>query len=222
MTLAELKAELRRNLYPTGEADNLVAAHDSMFIEALVDIQTAVACQQVNNITVVPACNTVWKCGRTIFDKPRGKLKRVAVIDKINQTTGREDADVANDYCSEIEYRQTRMTDLEQLVSRTLPQWDWFGMYPQLFFHGEWGPEAANDGNLIIDEIVLASGVDHGTVNRSFGTVPRAIFLTMRVPSGSLVIKADVSGDPTADGFDYVLDGITDGSGYRLYYQVRL
>ncbi len=220
-TLADLKAELRANLFPTGEADNLVAPHNSMFIEALVDMQQVIKCQQVNNVTIVPACNTLWKCGRTVLDKPRGLLKRLAVIDQINQTTGKEDVTAPIDYCSEIEYKQVRYQDLERLISKTLPNWDWFGSCPWLFFDAGFSPDEGDDMRLT-DEVVLSAGVDHGTVNRSFGGVPRTIFLSVRGPSPGLLMTASVTGTPSDTGFDFALSGVPDGSGYRLAYEVNL
>lgn len=119
-TFLDLKNELRPILFPTGEAENLVGAHNSQFESALVDLQDAVDCLKINNVTVVPACNTLFKCGRTLFDRPQGRIKRIYTIDKINQTTGLEDSTVADDWCSEVEYRQVEYADLEKYISTAL------------------------------------------------------------------------------------------------------
>lgn len=119
-TFADLKAELRKSLFPTGEAATLVDPHNQMFKEAMVNIAQYVECLQVNNIQVFPRCDTLFKCGMTVIDKPRGRLNELYVIDKINQDTGLEDGDVADDWCSRIDYRPVDFADLERFVSQSL------------------------------------------------------------------------------------------------------
>lgn len=119
-TLGDLKAEQRPLLFPTGEAENLVAAHDAMFVDALMDLQQWVDCLQINNTETYPQCNTLFNCGLTVIDAPRGRLNRLYTIDKINQTTGLEDPGVPLDWCSEVDYRRVDYSDLERYVSQTL------------------------------------------------------------------------------------------------------
>lgn len=119
-TLGDLINELQPRLWPQGEQENLVASHRQMMIEALIDLQTWVQCLQINNVTVVPQCDTLFKCGYTVLDAPRGRIKRLYTLDKINQTTGLEDATAPTDYCSDITYRQVEFADLDRYVSQTL------------------------------------------------------------------------------------------------------
>jgi Family of unknown function (DUF5977) len=119
-TLGDLVAELQPILWPDGEAQNLVIPHHSLFIEALIDIQQWVECQQINNTQIVPQCNTLFNCGLTVTDAPRGRIRRVYTIDHINQTTGQEDNTVPLDWCSEVEYRQVDYSDLSRYISQTL------------------------------------------------------------------------------------------------------
>ena len=100
-------------------------------VEALVELQTWVECLQVNNTQVVPACDTLFKCGYTVLDAPRGRIKRLYTIDQINQTTGLEDPNVPVDWCTLVNYRQVEYADLNKFVSQSLAGkveggfWNW-------------------------------------------------------------------------------------------------
>jgi hypothetical protein len=103
-TFGQLKTDLRLQIWPNGEAENLRPSHDQSFIDALMDLQQWVDCQQQDNTQLVPQCATTYNCGVTAFDAPRGFIKGLSVIDKVNPDTGLEDATAADDYCSEIKY----------------------------------------------------------------------------------------------------------------------
>lgn len=106
-TFGQLKAELRAIIFPAQEAVNLIAAHDKSFLDAFIEIQTFVLCAQQNNTSLFPHCSTLYNCGLTVIDSaPRGNIMKVSVIDKINATTGLEDAAASDDWCSEIPYNQ--------------------------------------------------------------------------------------------------------------------
>jgi hypothetical protein len=119
-TLGNLKADLRLNLFPTGEADNLVAPHNQMFVAGLTDIQRAVECLQINNVEIIPQCDTLFRSGLTVFDKPSGRPHKLYVIDRINQTTGLEDATQPPDWSSAVIYRQCRYEDLMTFISSSM------------------------------------------------------------------------------------------------------
>lgn len=104
-TFGQLKSDLRALIFPAGEAPNLVRAHDKTILDALIEIQTFVECQQQNNTNLYPQCATLYNCGLTVIDSaPRGKILKVSVIDKIDPATGLENADSPDDWCSEIFY----------------------------------------------------------------------------------------------------------------------
>jgi hypothetical protein len=105
-TLGDLKAELRPLLWPAGEAANLVPDHDKQFVQALIEIQRSCECWQIDNYSVVPQCATYYDCGLTVLPAPRGAIKRLSVIGKINLDTGMLDATKPDDWCSEIFYDQ--------------------------------------------------------------------------------------------------------------------
>lgn len=106
LTFQQLKVAVRSRVFAAGEARNQRPAHDKSIVDALVDLQRWVECLQANNTHLVPHCSTYYNCGLTSFDFPRSIVKRLSVIDKINPETHKEDATAADDYCTEIEYRQ--------------------------------------------------------------------------------------------------------------------
>lgn len=132
-TFQDLIDELQPILWPMGEQENLIGPHQAFMVEALVDLQNWCECLQVNNVNVIPQCNTLFKCGLTVFDAPRGVINRIYTLDKINQTTGIEDPTVPTDWCSTVNYRQVQYADLWRLISQDLAKinlnfWSWFGI----------------------------------------------------------------------------------------------
>ena len=92
-TFGQLKSDIRKRVFPAGEASNLVASHDKMFIDAMMDLQTWVKCLQYDHTDLVPQCATLYNCGLTVFDAPRGSILKVSVVDRIDPTTGAESAE---------------------------------------------------------------------------------------------------------------------------------
>lgn len=109
LTWGELKTDLRLSLWPIGEAPELVVPHDKIFLDAIMDLQEWVKCLQQDNTNLYPACSTYYHCGLTVFDAPRGAIKKLSVV---AQTT----ADSDPDYCDEIEYRQVAYKDIEKYL----------------------------------------------------------------------------------------------------------
>lgn len=116
-TFGDLKNELRQVIFPTGEAKNLVTAHNKFFLDAVMDLQQWVECLQFDNTQLVPHCATFYKCGLTVFDAPRGIIRAVSVIDKLNDD-GEEDPAAADDWCSEITYARVHPCHIQQWLSR--------------------------------------------------------------------------------------------------------
>jgi hypothetical protein len=118
-TFGQLKTEIRGRIWPSGESDRLVAAHDKLFVDALGDLQTWVKCLLQDHTDVVPQCATYYNCGLTVMDAPRGRILRLSVIDKINPDTLLEDADSPDDYCREIVYNQVDPCYIRSYLSRS-------------------------------------------------------------------------------------------------------
>jgi len=79
-TWGTLKSDARSILFPSGEASNLVAAHDAAFLAAIIDLQQWCDCLQQDNTSVFPQCATFYNCGITTFDAPRGRIKKISVV----------------------------------------------------------------------------------------------------------------------------------------------
>lgn len=116
-TFGDMKEELRRELWPQGEAENLVAAHDRMFVDAMIDAQRWVKCLHVANTQIFPFCSTLFQCGLTVMTAPRGRILRVFVVDKINEDTCLEDGTAPTDWCNKVEYKQVEYCRLQKFVS---------------------------------------------------------------------------------------------------------
>lgn len=113
MTYLELTTQLRDELFFGEEQENLVAAHSNFFQQAMYDLQRAVPCYRFGNKDVYPHCATYFECGMTVIPAPRGEIVEVYTIDKINPTTGLEDATAADDWCSKVFYHPVRYCELQ-------------------------------------------------------------------------------------------------------------
>jgi hypothetical protein len=135
----DLKTQVRSRIFPTGEAPNLVGAHDKMFVDALIDLQTWVECLQQDNTDVFPQCATFYKCGLTLFPRPRGNIKKIGVIDKVDPTTHLESPDAVSDYCSEIIYREIDYVHFEVFMRTYAMRSDCMACVPLFFgIPGSW------------------------------------------------------------------------------------
>ena len=134
LTFGQLKTDCRSRLFPSCEADNLVADHDKSFIDALIDLQTWVPCLQQDNTDIFPQCSTTYNCGLTVLPVPRGIIKKVSVIDKIDPVNHLENPDVDDDWCSEVVYTEVdschvrRYLDMSRRGGCCLPIGLFFGL----------------------------------------------------------------------------------------------
>lgn len=79
-TVKQLRDEIRLQIWPSGEAENLVNQHDLNFQEAFAEIAMWVDGERAQNCDVIHSCRTFFKCGMTIVDAPRGTVKRVYTV----------------------------------------------------------------------------------------------------------------------------------------------
>jgi len=86
ISFGKLKTDLRLRLFPTGEAPNLVVSHNAAFVDAIIDLQTWVDCLKRDNTDLVAQCATLFHCGVTVFDAPRGNIIKLSVMDKVKAT----------------------------------------------------------------------------------------------------------------------------------------
>lgn len=92
--------EIRNQIWPSGEQENLVAAHDLLFQEARADIAKWVKCEQVDNLDLIEFCHTFFKCGMTVIPAPKGAIRRVFTV-------------ANHEYCDPVYYRQVDISVVE-------------------------------------------------------------------------------------------------------------
>lgn len=97
----ELKTQIRAIVFPDGEAENLLVAHDASLLDAMMDLQRWVVCLQRHNTDVHRFCTTYFECGRTIIDTaPKGRIKRVYTV-------------VNEEWCDKVYFNQREYADVE-------------------------------------------------------------------------------------------------------------
>lgn len=117
-TWGQLKTKLRNLLWVDGEGENLVAAHDQSFEEAMVDLQMWVECLQQDNVTMFPACSTYFQCGLTVIQAPVGAIRSVSVLDRFDPTTKVESADAEIQWCEEVGYNPVDFCHIQNYIKR--------------------------------------------------------------------------------------------------------
>lgn len=88
MTFGDLITQVSQDLWPFGEAENIVASHGRAFVKAMVDLQNAVECYRFGNTDTYPSCSTYFNCGLTVLPAPRGRIERIYTIGRAQSTTG--------------------------------------------------------------------------------------------------------------------------------------
>ncbi len=117
-TLAQLKAAVYEQAFPDGQAKNLVVSHGKIVISALIEIQQAIERYKHNNTLIVPFCATLFQCGMTVIEAPRGSINRVSTFSGISSDCLQEAANI--NWCDEVIYRQVIYTDMIRMIDRTL------------------------------------------------------------------------------------------------------
>lgn len=115
MNFGELKSKLRPQIWASGEQENLIASHDSMFVESLYDLQRAVPCYRYGQTNVFDQCATYFNCGMTVLPAPQGHITSVYAIDRLN-VYGEEDATADLDYCEKVFYQQIEYCHMERYI----------------------------------------------------------------------------------------------------------
>lgn len=84
LTVSQLLQSVRLDIWPSGEAENLISAHNNHFQEAMIDICRWVETEKENNTNVVAFCKTYYKNGMTVIKGVRGVVKRIYTIANAN------------------------------------------------------------------------------------------------------------------------------------------
>lgn len=80
LTARQLMTAIRGELYPSGEQENLVAAHDQLFQEAFAEIAKWVPCEQTDNVNTTDFCATNFLRGMSVIAQPDGIVRRVYAV----------------------------------------------------------------------------------------------------------------------------------------------
>lgn len=118
-TLAQLKAAVIERGFPNKRAPEWVLPHNKLFISAMVAVQQAVPCLQNNNTQIVNFCDTLFQCGMTVLDAPRGIIRKVSTYARLDSECA-EDADQDISWCSEVQYARTEFPLLKKTLDRQL------------------------------------------------------------------------------------------------------
>lgn len=76
----QLKDEIRRVIWASGEFENLVDAHNDAFQEALAEIQKWVPGERDDNVNVVRFFKTRYNSGMTVLPAPKGIITRIYTV----------------------------------------------------------------------------------------------------------------------------------------------
>jgi hypothetical protein len=102
MIFSEFCTAVRNQVFPEGEAENLIAVHQNWIVDALIKLQQRVLCQQAKHVDLLVQAATKWNCGATVFDVDRGFILRLKTVPM--QTSNR---------CAEVLYMPSTRDEIE-------------------------------------------------------------------------------------------------------------
>lgn len=105
MDFAAFKARVKAVVFPIGEAENLIAIHDTFIVEALADIQQLIPSFRERNTDLIAFKDTRYNCGTTVTNAPDGIIKRVY--------------SVAANWCCKVTYRRASLAEIRHIESVT-------------------------------------------------------------------------------------------------------
>lgn len=80
MIYGAFNAAIRLAVWPDLEPENLVQNHKNYILDALIDLQIKVPRLQINHTDFVQPEDTLYSCGATLFDAPRGFIVGLNVL----------------------------------------------------------------------------------------------------------------------------------------------
>lgn len=80
ITFAEFLTIVFGSAIPEQAADNLIAPHRKYVIDGLIDLQLKVPCLAVAHTDYITQAETMYYCGATLFDAPRGRISSLSTI----------------------------------------------------------------------------------------------------------------------------------------------
>lgn len=80
MTFSDFFDAVGRSVFPDGQSENLVANHKNYILDALIDLQIKVPRLQINHTDFIQPEETLYSCGASLFDAPRGFIVGLNVL----------------------------------------------------------------------------------------------------------------------------------------------
>ncbi len=80
MIYSDFNAAIRLAVWPDGEPENLVSSHKNYILDALIDLQIKVPRLQTNHVDFIQPEDTLFNCGASLFDAPRGFIASLSVL----------------------------------------------------------------------------------------------------------------------------------------------
>ena len=71
--------EVKERVFPEDEAENLIANHRAYAVDGLIDLQQKIRSLRQSHKDKIPQVDTYLECNATVYDAPRGFIKRVSV-----------------------------------------------------------------------------------------------------------------------------------------------
>lgn len=105
ITFSRLRSNLVEDLFPDGEAENLIVPHTNALKEALIDVQRWCDCYQVRHVDSYPQSATYFRSGTTVIDCPKGRVRSVYTVQN-------------GDYDTRIRYRNVSWLEFERWSRR--------------------------------------------------------------------------------------------------------
>jgi hypothetical protein len=110
---SQFTTQIRAILFPYGEAENQISAHDLFFVGALIELQRVVPKMAEKHRDIIPFCDCYFECasGMTvILNPPRGRISRIVSL---------------ADNCCEVNYEFHRdLHELREFSRRFFERWE--------------------------------------------------------------------------------------------------
>lgn len=79
-TYLQFKTKIKQRAFPGGEPANLVAPHDAMFQNGMLELQKWVPCLKEYNVSTWESADRYWEAARTVVNAPFGQIRRVYAV----------------------------------------------------------------------------------------------------------------------------------------------
>jgi hypothetical protein len=105
ITLSDFRSQVIALIWPDGEPENLTNTIKQFVADCLIDLQRFIPCLQENHVDISPFSACFFKCGLSVIDAPRGRIKKVYTVQKkIDGTAPDQTWDANDNFCAPVQY----------------------------------------------------------------------------------------------------------------------